>query len=133
MWDATCLDTFAPSHLPSAPERQAQWQPWLSGTSRKYAALNQHHIFTPVAIETAGPFGPETFTFLRELGYRLKQATGEAKSFSYLRQRLFVVVQWGNAAAVMGALGAPPPLLISFLDCLFSSGGTECLLYDCLF
>ena len=43
--------------------------------------------------------------FLRELGCRLKQATGEAKSFSYLRQRLSVAVQRGNAAAVMGALG----------------------------
>ena len=29
--------------------------------------------------------------------------------------------------------GALPPLLFSFLDCLFSSEGTECLLYDYLF
>ena len=71
----------------------------------KYAALNQRHNFTLVAIETAGPFGPETFALLRELGCRLKQITREAKSFSYLRQRLFVAVQQGNAAAVMGTMG----------------------------
>ena len=71
----------------------------------KYAALNQHYNFTPVAIETGGPFGPETFVFLRELGCRLKQVTGEAKSFSYLRQSLSVAVQRGNAAAVMGTMG----------------------------
>ncbi len=74
-------------------------------SKQKYAALNQCHIFTPVAIETAGPFGPETFLFLRDLGCRLKQVTGEAKSFSYLRQRLSVAVQRGNAAAVMGTMG----------------------------
>ena len=34
VWDATCPDTFAPSHLPSARERQVQWQPRLSGGSR---------------------------------------------------------------------------------------------------
>ena len=67
----------------------------------KYAALNHCHNFTPVAIETAGPFGPETFTFLRELGCHLKQVTGEAKSFSDLRQCLSITVQRGNAAAVM--------------------------------
>ena len=33
-----------------------------------------------MAIETAGPFGPETFSFLRELVCCLKQATGGAKS-----------------------------------------------------
>ena len=69
------------------------------------ATLNQHHNFTLVAIETAGPFGPETVAFLRELGCHLKQATREAKSFPYLRQCLSVALQWGNAAAVMGALG----------------------------
>ena len=72
----------------------------------KYLDLDQCHIFTPVAIETAGPFGPETFSFLRELGCRLKQVTGETKSFSYLQQRLSVTVPQGNAAAVMGSMGS---------------------------
>ena len=71
----------------------------------KYAALNQHFTFTPVAIEMAGPFGPETFAFLRELGCRLKQVTGEAKSLSYLQQHLSVAVQRGNAAAVIRTVG----------------------------
>ena len=115
VWDATCPDTFAPSHQPSAT-REAGAVAALAERNKeeKYAALNQHHIFTPVAIETAGPFGPETFTFLRELGCRLKQATGEAKSFSYLLQRLSVAVQRGNAAAVMGALGGTTSPFVFF-------------------
>ena len=75
----------------------------------KYAALNQCHIFLPVTIETTGPFGPKTFSFLRDLGCCLIQVTGEAKSFSYLRQRLSVAVQRGNAAAVMGTTGGTTP------------------------
>ena len=122
VWDTTCPDTFAPSHLPSAT-REAGAVTALAERSKqeKYTALNQHHIFTLVTIETSGLFGPETFTFLRELGCCLKQVTVEAKSFSYLR-RLSVAVQWGNTAAAMGSMGALPPLLISFLDCLFRFG-----------
>ena len=83
---ARCLDTFAPSHLPSAT-REAGAVAALAERSKqeKYAALNQHHNFTPLAIETADPFGPETFAFLRELGCHLKQVTREAKSFSCRR------------------------------------------------
>ena len=99
VWDATCLDTFAPSHLPSATrEAGAVAAQAERSKQEKYSALDQCHTFTPVAIETAGPFGTETFSFLRELGCRLKQVTGEAKSFSYLRQRLSIAVQRGNAA-----------------------------------
>ena len=58
-----------------------------------------------VAIEMVRFLGPETFSFLRELGCHLKQVTGEAKSFSYLRQHLSVAVQRGNATAVMGTMG----------------------------
>ena len=62
VWDTTCPDTFASSHLPSAT-READAVAALAERSKqdKYAALNQHHIFTPV-IETAGPFVAETFT-----------------------------------------------------------------------
>ena len=92
VWDATCPDTFAPSHLPSATrEAGAVAAQAEQSKQEKYAALNQCYIFTPVAIETTGPFGPETL-FLRDLGCRFKQVTGEAKSFSYLRQRLSVAV-----------------------------------------
>ena len=34
-------------------------------------------LFTPVAIETSGVFGPKTTEFLKELGHRLRQASGD--------------------------------------------------------
>ena len=123
VWDATCPDTFAPSHLPSAT-REARG----SG-----AALNQCHIFTPVAIETAGPFGPETVSFLRDLGCRLKQVTGEVKSFSYLRQHLSIAVQRGNVAAVMRTIGGHHLLRwFLFLTAFPSLGDTEWLPFNYL-
>ena len=105
MWDVTCLDTFAPSHL-SRTTSEAGAVAALAERSKheKYLDFDQCHIFTPVAIETAGLFGPETFSFLRELGCCLKQVTRETKSFSYLQQRLSIAVQRGNAAAVMGSM-----------------------------
>ena len=42
--------------------------------------------------------------FLKELGHRLKQVSGEANSFAYLTQRLSVAVQRGNAASVLGTI-----------------------------
>ena len=68
----------------------------------KYAHLGQAYRFTPVAIETMGALGPHTAAFLKELGRRIYQETGEARSSAFLLQRLSVAVQRGNAAAVMG-------------------------------
>eukprot|EP00731_Ephydatia_muelleri_P022869 Em0015g452a len=57
-----------------------------------------------VAIETSGVFGPRTTEFLKELGLRLRQVSGEANSFAYLTQRLSIAVQRGNAASVLGTI-----------------------------
>ena len=45
-------------------------------------------------------FGPLTLQFLKDLGNRLRQATGDENSNTYLIQRLSVSVQRGNAASV---------------------------------
>ena len=68
---------------------------------QKYKHLDSCYFFTPVAIETSGVFGPKTKEFLKELGLRLRQVSGEANSFAYLTQRLSVAIQRGNAASVM--------------------------------
>ena len=57
-----------------------------------------------MAIETTGVFGPRTTQFLKELGHRLRQVSGEANSYAYLTQRLSVAIQRGNAASVLGTM-----------------------------
>ena len=74
----------------------------------KYTHLNPTHAFTPVAIETSGVFGPQTMAFLKELGQRLAQASGDERSTTYLFQRLSVAVQRGNSASVLGTTGQLP-------------------------
>ena len=72
MWDATCPDTFAPSYLPSAASDVGAVAAAVEARKRrKYSHLDHGHLFFPVAIETAGGFGPETMDFIRELGHCL--------------------------------------------------------------
>lgn len=106
VWDATCSDTFAPSYLPSATSEAGAVAALAEDRKKdKYSNLDSSHIFTPVAVETLGVFGPLTYSFLRELGRRIYQSSGEENAFPYLIQRLSVAIQRGNSAAVMGSLG----------------------------
>ena len=76
-----------------------------------------------MAIETSGVYGQRTTDFLKELGHRLRQVSGEANSFQYLAQRLSVAIQRGNSASVMGkCMGMMKSFLYDFRNfykCLF--------------
>ena len=62
----------------------------------KYSNLLSSHVFTPVAIETSGVFGPKTEAFIKELGRRLRQVTGDEQSHQHLVQRLSIALLRGN-------------------------------------
>ena len=105
VWDFTCPDILAPSHLPvttidagsaakNAEERKIA----------KYWSVAIYHTFVPVAIETLGPMGPEAKAFLLELGQRLRRQTGELRSTSFLLQRISMAIQKGNAVSIMGSI-----------------------------
>lgn len=103
LWDATCVSTFAASHLRqtsrcagSAAEAAAK----LKHT--KYSALEPAYDFVPVAIETAGPWGSEARRLFKELGRRLHERGCDPRSGSYLVQQVSIAVQRGNAAGIMG-------------------------------
>eukprot|EP00731_Ephydatia_muelleri_P028679 Em0020g323a len=79
VWDATCPDTYAPSYSTIAAQQAgAVGQQAEDKKAQKYKHLSSHHFFTPVAIETSGVYGPRTADFLKELGHRLRQVSGEA-------------------------------------------------------
>ena len=103
VWDATSPDTFAPSYLLSATSEAGAVAALAENRKKaKYSCLGPAYSFIPIAIESSGACGPLTLEFLRDLGNRLRQATGEESSFVYLLQRLSVAVQRGNAAAILG-------------------------------
>ena len=105
VWDATCPDTFAPSYAALATnEAGAVVSQAEVRKCDKYCHLLSSHTFEPVAIETSGAIGPRTRVFLKELGHRLRQVTGEVKCYTYLLQHLSVAIQRGNTASVLGTI-----------------------------
>jgi len=68
----------------------------------KYSHLAPYYLFQPVVMETSGVINPNSFSFLRALGSPLAQQSSESKASSYLLQRLSIVVQQGNTAAILG-------------------------------
>ena len=104
VWDATCADTFAPSYRSFAAHAVGEVTARSEALKQiKYSELSHTHEFVPVAIETSGVFGESTYRFVKELGRRLRQHTGEVKSTTYLIQRLSIAVQRGNAISILGS------------------------------
>ena len=103
IWDATCIDTFAPSYTRMAIEEAGSVAEIAEIRKKKnYEALSTVHIFTPIAVETSGVFGPETRCFLRKLASRMRSVTNDEKSLFHLTQQLAVTIQRGNALSILG-------------------------------
>ena len=61
-----------------------------------YQDLSSQFIIVPVATETLGTWGKVGLKFLKDLGKRIIEATGEKRSTCYLFQTLSMAVQRGN-------------------------------------
>ena len=66
----------------------------------RYVALRREHEFVPLAIETTGVLGPAFEDFIRDLGRRIREKTGERRETEWLRQCISLAVIRGNAAAI---------------------------------
>ena len=73
-----------------------------SRKQQTYELLEDKFIVQPVGFETLGSWGPAARTFLSDIGRRIEQATGRERSSEFLRQRISMEIQRGNAASVMG-------------------------------
>lgn len=105
VWDATCVDTFAPSHIKKTSARAgaaAEEQQALK--RRKYSSLLANHEFAALAVETMGPWSSDTSAFIKELSSRLVLASGDLRAGAYFAQRLSLAIQRGNAASVLGSM-----------------------------
>ena len=58
----------------------------------------------PVAQETIGPFAPMGLKFLKEIGARIMEATGDKHATSRLFQRIGIACQRGNIASFLGSM-----------------------------
>ena len=50
----------------------------------KYSCLSPTHTIMPVAIETLGAIGPRSLVFLKDLGARMRQQSGEERAGQYV-------------------------------------------------
>ena len=57
-----------------------------------------------VAMETLGSYAPMAMKFIKDIGGRIVDATGEKRSTAYLFQSISMALQRGNAACVVGTL-----------------------------
>jgi len=105
VWDVTCPDTLAPSHL-----NRAVIGPGVVATDAeshkltKYETISRTHCFVPVAVETLGALGDDATAFLKDLGRRIEVVTKERRATEFLMQRVSVALHRGNAACILGTL-----------------------------
>ena len=101
-WDATCMNTFAESSVfGNAVEAGHVANKAEVSKRAKYAALASSYRFEPIAIETLGVFGPTTKNIIREIGKLITEKTGEKRETLWLKQRLSIAVQRGNALSIL--------------------------------
>lgn len=103
LWDATCVSTFAASHLCRTVRTAGAAAEFAAVRKRdKYSALEGNYYFVPLAFETTGCWGSEAMSFIREVGRKIKERGSDARAACFLAQRLSIAIQRGNAASVMG-------------------------------
>jgi hypothetical protein len=102
-WDATCPDTFAQSHVISCSiNAGAAAKSAEDIKNNKYADLPDAGIdFVPVAIETTGVWGSEGFKLVCELGRKIGDKNFDKRSSMFLRQRISLAIQRGNAYSIL--------------------------------
>ena len=101
MWDSTCVNTFATTHIiDCASSAGAAARAAEDRKRQRYAALALRYDFAPLAVETSGALGPAFSDLLQEIGKRIRQRSGEARETAWLRQRVSMAVARGNAAAI---------------------------------
>lgn len=103
LWDATCSNTLASSYLDcSSVNGGAVATKAASRKCEKYRSLiDRNYCFVPFAVETLGPWCIEAIQLVNRVGSIIHSISGEPKSKLYIRQRISIAIQRGNAACVM--------------------------------
>ena len=105
VWDFTCPDTLAPSHINQstlATGSAASGAEARKNTKYAELASSGDYLFAPIAVESLGVFGPSALAVCADIGGRIATQTGDIRALAFLKQRLGLAVQKGNAAAVVG-------------------------------
>jgi hypothetical protein len=102
-WEYTCPDTLARTHIKKSTSTEAGKAASRAedGKLRKYRRLNADYYVVPIGIETLGSFGPHALDFIKDIGHRITESTGEKKATSYLMQTIGMAIQRGNSSCIL--------------------------------
>ena len=101
-WDATCVNTFAESSVYGNALEAGHAAAKAEAAKRvKYGFMANSYRFEPIAIDTLGAYGPTTKNIIREIGKLITDKTGETRETQWLKQRLSIAVQRGNALSIL--------------------------------
>ena len=107
-WDVTVAATFAATYVAATSIKAGEAAARLAANKReKYVELTHTHLFCPIAVKTMGPFEEEGRDLLSAIGHQICKITGDPRETSFLFQRLYVIIQRGNAAAFRGTFPCP--------------------------
>lgn len=107
MWDATCVDTVAPSHIASTQKiAGAAAESAVQIKKRKYSHISNNYFFVAFAVETFGTWCADAKDLINRIGRLLQDLTNDSRATNFLRQRIGIAIQRGNAISVMGTF--PP-------------------------
>ena len=105
IWDFTVADSLCQSYVIQCSRNAgaaAQARETLKHSH--YKELAQNYWFVPIGAETFGSWGPEGLKLVKEIGSKMREATGEKRSTFYLTQQISMSIQRGNAASVLGTV-----------------------------
>ena len=103
LWDVTVVNTVCQSYLdstrstPSATLDHAE-----SDKRKKYGQLLEWFHFVPIGFETFGNWEESAIEIIEEIQKKVAECTGEARSWSFLRHKISIEIQRGNATLVLG-------------------------------
>ena len=105
-WDYTCRNTLADSYKKHTAVEVGYAA--KDGEKDKYDnykdLVNDNYHVVPIAHETMGSWAPDSLKFMKDLGSRVSEATGEKRAKSFLFQSMSMNLQRGNALCVMGTV-----------------------------
>ena len=103
VWDVTCWDTYAPSHLHHSASGPGILADLAARTKiQTYKEIGQTHIFVPVAVETSGALGKDALNFLHQLALRIRSSSHDPLEYLKLCQKISVCIQNYNCASILG-------------------------------
>ena len=105
IWDYTCRDTLCDTYVPHTSQEAGKAAEMAEKRKLEhYQDLSTQYTIIPVATETMGSWGNMGLKFLKDLGKRIIEQSGEKRSTSFLFQALSMATQMGNIASIRGSM-----------------------------